>query len=316
MVDTLWADVSEFQVDVNDLYPYHFLAFRSNDGTYIDPHFNNNLAWAKRKCDAGKLAGFLVYFVYEENAAATLATFKAMVGRPHPQMAVMIDVESWGGRMHGDHSANINWVREELIRWLGTFMSPLQRLRKLHRKRVVVYGNVGDLNDMYRYRSDSRFIVANYSQLPTFTGMLGHQFSDRYPIPPFGNCDVNTANGMTPQQLAAALGLGKVKLPPTKPVVGLPVTPVTPKPVTPAKPVTVPVTVPITKPVTKPVTNPPAAKHPKPHPSPLPLTYLVRGGDTLSSIANSHKTTWAKLQRLNHLPNPNVIYVGQRLRVR
>lgn len=325
MVDTLWADVSEFQPDINDQYPYHFLAFRSSDGTYIDPHFTRTLAWAARACDTGKLAGFLVYFVYEENAAATLATFKRMVGpNPHPKMAVMIDAESWNGRIRGDHSASLNWVREEVIKWLGSYMSPLQRLRKMHRKRVVGYGNAGDLAELWPRRGDAKFVVANYSQLPVFAGMLAHQFSDRYPIPPFGNCDVNTANGMSPQQLAAALGLGKVTLPPTKPVVGLPVVPVV-KPVTPPvvipapKPVTPPVTVPVTKPVTAPVSKPPALKpapKPKPHPSPLPLFYVVHSGDTLRTIAMRHKTTWAKLARLNHLPNPNVIYVGQHLRVR
>jgi hypothetical protein len=35
MVDSLFADVSEFQVPVDDSYPYQIFSFRSNDGTYI-----------------------------------------------------------------------------------------------------------------------------------------------------------------------------------------------------------------------------------------------------------------------------------------
>ncbi|HEY64347.1 MAG TPA: LysM peptidoglycan-binding domain-containing protein [Caldilineae bacterium] len=42
-------------------------------------------------------------------------------------------------------------------------------------------------------------------------------------------------------------------------------------------------------------------------------TYIVRPGDTLYSIARRYNTTVATLQRLNHLSNPNLIRVGQRL---
>ena len=36
VADTLYADVSEWQVGVNDTYPYPVLCIRSNDGTYRD----------------------------------------------------------------------------------------------------------------------------------------------------------------------------------------------------------------------------------------------------------------------------------------
>jgi LysM repeat protein len=59
---------------------------------------------------------------------------------------------------------------------------------------------------------------------------------------------------------------------------------------------------------------------PKPPPSkPLPpLTptgriYVVKSGDTLTTIAMAHRTTVAKLVALNHLTNPDLIKVGQRL---
>lgn len=207
MVDTLFADVSEFQVGVDDRYPFRFLSFRSNDGTYRDRNFAHNLTWAARKCDAGQLSGFIVYFVFEANWTDTLATFKAMVGRPHKRMAVMIDVESWSGRYARDMSDEINATREELIKWLGSFMSPWARLRGKHRKRVIGYGNAGDLVRLWPRRGDTRIVLANYSSNPAFPGKLAHQFGDRYTVPPFGPCDINSADGMAPSQLLAALGL-------------------------------------------------------------------------------------------------------------
>lgn len=46
------------------------------------------------------------------------------------------------------------------------------------------------------------------------------------------------------------------------------------------------------------------------------VTYTVRRGDTLSSIATRFHTTWRRLQTLNHLSNPDAIRIGQRLRVK
>ena len=46
------------------------------------------------------------------------------------------------------------------------------------------------------------------------------------------------------------------------------------------------------------------------------LYYTVKSGDTLSSIASRYGTTWQKLKSLNGLANANLIYPGQRLRVK
>ncbi|GCE18659.1 COG3942 and LysM peptidoglycan-binding domain-containing protein [Dictyobacter kobayashii] len=42
-------------------------------------------------------------------------------------------------------------------------------------------------------------------------------------------------------------------------------------------------------------------------------TYVVRGGDTLRTIAASHATTWQTLTSYNHLANPDKIFVNQQL---
>ena len=44
--------------------------------------------------------------------------------------------------------------------------------------------------------------------------------------------------------------------------------------------------------------------------------YTVQNGDTLTSIAKKFKTTVAKLRKLNDFPNVNLIYAGQKIRVK
>lgn len=44
--------------------------------------------------------------------------------------------------------------------------------------------------------------------------------------------------------------------------------------------------------------------------------HTIREGETLSGIAAKYGTTWQKLQQMNGISNPNVIYAGQRLRVK
>ena len=45
------------------------------------------------------------------------------------------------------------------------------------------------------------------------------------------------------------------------------------------------------------------------------LTYVVEEGDTLSTIARRFNTTVAELVRINNIQNPNLIYVGQVLKI-
>lgn len=218
MTDTLFADISSYQASSDDRYPYHFISFRSNDGTYRDPRFAANLQWAKTRTASGRLVGFMVYFVWEPNWQQTLATFRAMVGVPDARMAVMIDVESWSGRIRGDHSTEILASREAVIAWLDSYRNWFQRvwaklIGQSNRKKVGVYGNSGDLAAIMPRRGDAWVGYANYSSNPAFPGKLFHQFSSTFYVPPFGPCDINSADGYTPERFAAALGFGHVAPP-------------------------------------------------------------------------------------------------------
>ena len=45
------------------------------------------------------------------------------------------------------------------------------------------------------------------------------------------------------------------------------------------------------------------------------ITYTVVWGDTLTSIARRYKTTVSELVKLNNIKNPDLIYVGQKLKI-
>jgi hypothetical protein len=67
---------------------------------------------------------------------------------------------------------------------------------------VVGYGNVGDLNGLWPQKPTGiRLIVANYSFNPSYPGKFAHQFADNHVTPPFGPCDINSADGMSPTDL-------------------------------------------------------------------------------------------------------------------
>ena len=46
------------------------------------------------------------------------------------------------------------------------------------------------------------------------------------------------------------------------------------------------------------------------------VVYRVKQGDTLSHIARRYGTTVKRLERLNHIENPDLIYPGEKLIIR
>jgi len=159
MPDTLYADISEWQVGVNDTYPYPVLCIRSNDGTYRDRRWVNNYGWCLRHVDSGRLTFFIVYFVWRPNWQATVDTFKAQVKNPHPKMAVMIDVESWGGQIRGNQSAGINACYDAVGAFVGSTA------------KVIGYGNVVDLNAIWPTKPPGiRLVIAAYGRIRRIRG--------------------------------------------------------------------------------------------------------------------------------------------------
>lgn len=223
---TVWPDVSEHQGrPVDDTMPHRLLAYRVNDGTYVDRQFRVNDTWARR---TRRLVGYLAYLVWPRSVGwstwqATLAAYQAELGDDHrPRLVVLVDVESWGrADLARNHSADLEALRQALVAWLGSLRPAWQRrwpVRALYRsadnRRVVGYGNRGDLLTMspgVKWRS---VILADYSSSPTPRTLgpwrvIARQYTSSGSCPPFGSpCDLNRAQ-LGPRRLARALGLGR-----------------------------------------------------------------------------------------------------------
>jgi|SRR5215831_15963413 len=194
MTDTLWSDISEFQVPVNNNYPYKFLCFRSSDGTHLDSHFNQNIAWARSAVHTGRMWGFMVYYFYRPGVDAAKILMQR-VGKPDARMAVMIDVESASGQVSGNQSNAINAQHDELVKWLGRPGS------------VVGYGNTSDLNALWPQKPRGiRLVIAAYGSNPGYPGKYAHQFEDNANTHPFGPSDLNSADGMSAGDLEKMYG--------------------------------------------------------------------------------------------------------------
>jgi hypothetical protein len=182
---------------VTDAYPHPVLAIRSNDGTYRDRSFAKNLQWAKRALAGGRLHILIVYCVYRPNWEDTANTMIAMVGAPPTQLVAMIDVESWNGQITGDQSGKINSLYWRLAEWLGD------------RRRVIGYGNRGDLNSLWPVKPQGiQLVVASYGgTAPKYPGMVAHQYGSDVACDPFGPCDANRADQHTLQTLLTTFGI-------------------------------------------------------------------------------------------------------------
>jgi len=217
VTDVLFADVSEFNPVATSAYTnagYRVLSFRSNDGTYRDGNFAANWAFATQACDAGLLNFFCVYYYWRpwKTGISTHMDMVNSVGGPHPKMVSMIDLES-GGNPVQDWSGTLQSEYDALGEWLG---DP---------RRVIGYANTGDLISMWPTRPPCLLLIgAGYGQDPMLPGQIAHQYTDGTGFgvaaglpdgaPPFGNNDMNCADGLSVEQFAAELGVGIAPPPP------------------------------------------------------------------------------------------------------
>jgi hypothetical protein len=143
----------------------------------------------------------MVYYFYRPgvNGAHILMD---RVGKPDPRLVVMIDMESAGGQVHGNQSSQANGEHDQLAKWLG---DP---------RRVVGYGNTSDLNALWPTKPKGmRIVVAAYGSNPGYPGKYAHQFTDKANTPPFGPSDLNSADGMSVNDLLNMYGFTPTSAP-------------------------------------------------------------------------------------------------------
>jgi hypothetical protein len=82
--------------------------------------------------------------------------------------------------------------------------------------KVIGYGNVGDLNRLWPDTpSGIRLVVAAYGHNPAYPGKVAHRYTNGEGYggglpegaPPFGRCDMNSADGFTAEAFACACGV-------------------------------------------------------------------------------------------------------------
>jgi hypothetical protein len=218
MIDypTKGADIIEFQTNIGDRYRLPFAIIRSNDGAYLDHHFLLNLTYLVR----GLVAFWGSYFVWELNWRQSVDTYLKVVFPVHrPHAFAEIDLESWGGKITGDHSAEVVATWDRIVRHInglrrrGTRRIMLAR----DRRRVILYGNQYDLaalaphiDKRINYNIADYGVALDQAQLRANgidpKRVVLHQFSMSYPVEPFGSCDVNGSSQRV-KKLASQLGV-------------------------------------------------------------------------------------------------------------
>jgi hypothetical protein len=141
----------------------------------------------------------------------------------------MMDVES-GGNPSGDQSAQLNSEYAQLGSWLG------------NPQRVIGYANSNDYYSMWvSPPTYLRMVVAGYGVNPMLPNQIAHQYTDGSGFgaesglpdgaPPWANCDMNSADGLSVGAFAGLVGVGATPPPVPAPTPPAPIPPVTVSPV-------------------------------------------------------------------------------------
>jgi len=209
MPEIIACDVSYFQLPVDNSYPHKWLIFRCCDGGFLDPHAAQNVAWSRAAVKSGRMLGWTTYVVYRPGQNTAVLANLARVGFDG---RVMIDVESWGGQIRGDHSGEITVLANAIAAKAGS-------------ARVWVYGNASDLAAIYPTRPAwLKVVLASWggtNRKPDYPNLIGWQYTDgeanfNVPglpssTPPFGACDHNV---LYITETAEGVGT-EIKKPPT-----------------------------------------------------------------------------------------------------
>jgi hypothetical protein len=207
---TLWVDISSYQIVVNSSYPYPVLGFRADTGGSTDSHAAANWAYCESHPDDIQVA--IPYVVFKPGQrAAIMGRLKNLFGAHCPANLVPeIDMESgqdFAGP--GDHSGEANALAADLAAWTGD------------QDRVQGYANSPDWSGSWPTRPSwmkRRLAWYSSSAYPPPAGFYAVQFYGALPYPsppglprscaPFGSYVDMNATPRTITQILADYGIG------------------------------------------------------------------------------------------------------------
>jgi lysozyme len=270
-----------------------FAYIKATDSTNgLDPNFAAN--WESAKA-AGIVRGAYHYFRPTADAKQQAAFFAQNVHLEPTDLPPALDVESDFGNL------SVAQINNAVSTWLTLVEKQMGRKPLVYTRATISDTRLVGLSGKVPAWIKNYYLwVANYGvQSPLMPKGWDKwqfwQYSSKGAINGIiGSVDLDWFNGSIED-------LGKL--------VGLELsedTPPAPQPPAPQPPAPQP-----------PAPQPPAPQPPPPQPppSPGPVTYVVQSGDTLTSIAARFNTTVDALVAANRIPNPDIIYVGQVIKI-
>lgn len=302
------VDVSRFQAGqevVDAARSSDFVIVKATEGlTYNDPAWAGNVAVVRR---AGKLLGHYHYAWPEHDPIAEAKHFLA-VARPRAGEVVALDLE---------RGSAVSWARR-----LSYALAWLAHVKAATGASPFLYVNLSWARELVAVASPAqRSALLSY---PLWLADLAVKGKPRFQPWPVWTCQQWNETGIDRDVFNGspatwrALGVGGRSSLGTK-VAGGVIGAVLGAGAVASGAHHPPAPHPVVKPTPKPAAKPaPArkAKHRAAAPKPSPVVLVrVRAGDTVSSIAKAHGTSVEAVARASRLRNPNVIRVGEILRV-
>lgn len=199
---TQWSDVSQYQgIPVDDSYPHSVFCFRTNSGDRVDSLAIENGRRALDMLRRGELEAVVAYYFFRPGQAncdlhRQLLQESGLWG--DARLVTMIDVESAGGEIRGNQSAEVNDEAERLAGWYG------------NPKRVIGYWNPIADPDLWPARPPwMRLVVPSYERTPGQPsrkppGYFAHQYTDSGRCLPWpAGVDLNYTDLDLPELLAS-----------------------------------------------------------------------------------------------------------------
>ena len=253
-------DVSEWQGEIDYVGVKNsgidIVYIRSSEGNnYIDPYFQDNYINAKEQ---GLKVGFYHFLTArsEQEAREQAEFFVSVIGNTKPDCRLAMDFEVFR-----------DLGLDEINNIASTFLETVQNLSG---KEMVIYSDAYNAKTVFSEELSEKYPiwVANYGVVePENNGKwdswVGFQYSD-----------VGRINGIR-GNVDRDLFTSGILLEKEEPI--------------------------------------PAPE--KPTPNPNSGTIVVKRGDTLSKIAMQYNTSYQYLAKINNIPNPNLIYIGEVIKV-